>query len=602
MARLYYILAPLLFWTSFVFADDVTFTATVSKSQVSTGERFQISFSVNSNGSEFVPPDFTGFRVLSGPNQSSSMSWINGAMSANVSYSYILMAVETGEYTIGAASISVEGDKLTSAPVKIKVTKGEGVQQNNATPQDRSEPQQKSGNTADISKELFIRAVVDKTQVYTGEQLTVSYRLYTRINLNVNDFDKLPDLNGFWSQDVTDNGQNVQWKTESYNGISYHVADIKQSILFAQRSGNLTIDPLIMTVTIRQSRPARDIIDDFFGAFEDVQHKIKSKPVTVHVKPLPDEGKPASFTGAVGNFSIGASLDKEELKANEALDYKFKISGSGNIKLLKEPIVDFPADFEKYDPKVTDNISEAINGVSGTREYDYLLIPRHEGSFTIPAINFSYFNPSEEQYVTLSTKPYQVKVNKGASDGSATTFIPGDQHDVKMLNEDIRYIKTGNDDLHKKGESLYGSLAYYLLLLIGPCLFMIALAYRKWHLNSNNDLVKVKSKKANKVAAKHLSNAKKQLLGGNKKAFYEDIFKGIYGYLSDKLSIPVSNLSKETISNQLKARNVTEKLVEQLIDTLNICEMARFAPTSSMSEQEVFEKAKRVINDIEDEI
>jgi len=603
MKRIHYILLLLFACTSVVFAEEVKFVASVSKTQVATGERIQITFSLNSNGSGFTPPDFTGFQVLSGPNQSSSMSWVNGAMSANVSFSYILLAVKTGEYTIKPASIVVDGDKRMSNALQIKVVKGQAVPQTNApSSQSRSGRQENMGNPQDISKDLFIRAVVDKTDVYTGEQLTVRYKLYTRVNLQVNDFDKLPDLNGFWSQDVDDKAQDMNWKTESYNGASYHVTDIKQTILFPQRSGDLTVDPLVMSVTVRQSRPARDIIDDFFGAFEDVPYKIKSKPVTVHVKPLPQEGRPEGFTGAVGTFAISASLDKEELKSNEALNYKLRISGSGNIKLLKELNVDFPADFEKYDPKVTDNISERLDGVSGTREYDYLLIPRSEGTFTIPSHTFSYFNPSEKKYVALSTKPFQVKVNKGVSEENPTAVLPRDQQDISILDKDIRYIKTSSDNLHQKGESLYESYIYYLLLLIGPVLFILAIAFRKWQVRHNSDLVKVKSRKANKIALRHLSNAKTQLSAGNAQAFYEDVFKGIYGYLSNKLNIPVANLTKETIIGQLKSKSVDEQLIHQLIETLNMCEMARYAPVSGISEREVFEKAKNMINDIENKL
>lgn len=599
MTRKYYILSFLLLWTNLLFAGDVKLTATVSKSQVATGEQFEVTFTANASVDDFTPPDFSGFEVLSGPNQSSRMSWINGTSSASVAFSYILAADRVGEFTIGPASITSNGQQVRSNALKIKVVKGKPVpqNQNNNTGATDDEDAIEEAPSSDISKSLFIRAVVNKTHVYPGEQLTVSYRLYTQVQILDNGLDKLPELNGFWSQDIKNNDPNTQWRTETYKGKTYHVTDIKQTILFPQRTGNLTIDPLEMTFVVRKAKQPRDIMEQFFGAYEDAKYKIKSAPVTIHVKPLPEAGKPKDFSGAVGNFAIAASVDKKELKANEALNYKLKISGSGNLKLLQSPSVNFPADFEKYDPKVTDHITESMNGVSGSREYNYLLIPRHEGDYTIGAVTFSYFNPATKKYVSLSAPSFQVKVNKGPTD-QVTAFTPG-QQDIKELGKDISYIKTGNPHLFNASKEFYGSGLYGALLAAGPLLFLIAFACKKWHEKNNSDLVKVKSRKANKIAAKHLANARKQLEAGNQKAFYDAIFKGIYGYLSDKLNIPVAGLNKETIVKQLEMRSLDEKVIHRLVDTLDLCEMARFAPVCGISEQEVFKRVKDLINDIE---
>ena len=384
--------------------------------------------------------------------------------------------------------------------------------------------------------------------------------------------------------------------------MKYNVADIKQTILFPEHAGNLTIDPLGMTFLVKVPAPSHDIMDQFFGSFKEEKLKVKSPPVVIHVKPLPDAGKPDSFAGAVGNFKIDASVDKTELKANDALNYKVKVTGSGNIKLLKTLNVNFPADFEKYDPKITDTITDSESGVSGSRIYNYLLIPRHQGNFTIDPLKFSYFNPATNRYVSLTTKAFNIKVDRGKNESNVTAFSAADKQDIKLLDKDIRYIKISDNGLSKEGDMFFGSFAYYLLLLIGPALCYGAYTYRNWTIKNNSDIVKVKSRRAGKIAARHMANAQKQLAANNTKAFYEDVFKGLYGYLSDKLNIPYANLDRETIASALKKRPVSEQLVSRLLDTLDLCEMARFAPVTHISKQEVFEKAKGIISDLENEI
>jgi hypothetical protein len=599
MKNKYYILFLLLLFTNVLFAQNVKFTASVSKNQVAAGEPFEISFSVNGNGDRFSPPDFSSFQVVGGPNQSSSMEVINGTTTMSMAYSYELIAVKEGEYTIGPANIVVNGRRMSTNPVKIKVVKGLAITQNRSQNVPDNSPA--DVNTADLSKSLFLRTVIDKNNVYQGEQLTLTYRLYTRVGIEQTQVDKLPDLTGFWNEDVKAPPK-AQWRIEVYNGVKYNVADIKQVILFPERAGNLTIEPFSMTFIARVAAPSRDIMDQFFGGSKDVKYSAKSLPVVVHVKPLPQGGKPIDFVGAVGTFSIQTTMDKTALKANDALNYKVKVTGSGNIKLLKNLNINFPADFEKYDPKVTDSITENVNGVSGTRIYNYLLIPRHEGDFTIDPAKFSYFNPATHRYTSLTTKAFQIKVAKGTAESNVTALAGADKQDVKVLDKDIRYIKMSDAGISKYGDLFYGSIEYYLLLALGPLLCIAAVVYRSWYRKNNSDLVKVKSRRAGKVAARHLAIAKQQLQANNTKLFYEAIFKGLYGYLSDKLNILSADLNREIIASTLKSRGVDEPLINRLLDTLDLCEMARYAPVTHISEQEVFEKAKGIINDIENEI
>jgi hypothetical protein len=595
----YFILSFLLLLANLLFADGIKFTATASKTEVGTGEQFEITFSVNGNGDDFRPPNITDFQILSGPNVSTSMESFNGNTSVSTSYSYILMAVKEGAFTIGSATMIVNGRRLSTQPLKVKVVKGRPVPQNNVQPNNQVD-NTPTPNTSDLSKLLFIRAVVDKNNVFDGQQITVSYRLYTRVGIDDSQPDKLPDLNGFWSEDVK-RPQQVLWSTEIYKGQQYRVADIKQSILFPERDGNLTIDPLSMVFIVQQPVASRDPMDQFFGSYRQVKYKAQSAPVTIHVKPLPEEGKPDGFAGAVGKFSIDASIDKTEVKTNDAINYKVKITGSGNIKLFKPLTVNFPTDFEKYDPKVTDTVTEDINGVSGSRIYNYLLIPRHQGNYTIEPLQFSYFNPNTGKYTTLESQPFHVKVNKGASESNVTAFSGEEKEDLKILGKDIRYIKT-DGDISNADDMFFGSVGYWLLIVFGPVLCVVAFGYRNKIRKDNSDVVKVKSKRAGKIAAKHLANAHLQLTVKNIKGFYEAIFKGLYGYLSDKLNILYAKLDRESIASVLRAKSVDEQLIKRLLDTLDLCEMARYAPVTHISEQEVFDKAKGIINDIENEI
>ena len=348
--------------------------------------------------------------------------------------------------------------------------------------------------------------------------------------------------------------------------------------------------------------PYKGLFDNPFGNYKDVKYEVKSAPVVIHVNPLPSAGKPADFNGAVGSFSVLTDVDKTQVKANETINYTFEIRGTGNLNLINAPKINPPADFDKYDPKTNDHITVDANGVSGSRQYSYLLIPRHQGDFTLNGANFSYFNPATKRYVTLPTKSFSIKVAKGDAQANVPVFNSADQQDVKVLGKDIRYIKTTSPALYKDGDGFYGSALYYTLLLFGPALFGGAFFYRRWNAQQNSDIVLVKSRKANKIAAKHLANAKAELSAGNKTAFYEAIAKGLYGYLSDKLNIPVADLNKDNITEQLRAKSLDKTVIAQLDDTMELCEMARFAPVTGISQQEVFDKAKNIINEIEAKI
>lgn len=598
----YYLLLVLLLWSAFGFAQGTKVTATVSSDQLGVGDHFQITFETEGNATSIDPPSFAGFKVVGGPNQAYSQSAVNGEMTSSMSVSYVLITLKEGEYTIGPATMVIDGKANKSNSVKVRVTKGNAPSQpqQSATRGGAPSGTPPSGKSSDISERLFMRAVANKTNVYQGEQIAVTYKLYTNIAIVGNEADKLPDFNGFWSQEIK-NTSSIDWKQEIYNGKKYHVAVLKEIILFPERFGKLTLDPLIMTFLVRNVVQSNDPIEQFFGggSYEDVKYKVKTAPVTINVKQLPDAGKPEGFDGAVGQFSMAGSVDKSSLKANEALNYNLKISGSGNLKLLKAPKVNFPADLEKYDPKINDRITESMSGVSGTRDYTYLLIPRHEGNYTIEPLKFSYFNPETGKYATLTAGPFDLKVAKGAPGSNVTTYSSGNQKDIKMLAKDISYIKTDTSGLYKKGSSFYNSNAYYILALLGPLLLAGALFYRERYRKNNRDQVKVRGRNANKIAAKHLASAQKQLAAGNKALFYQDVYKGLYQYLSDKFNIPAAELNKEHIEDKLRDAGMDKELIKQLNDTLELCELARYAPVGEIAEHQVYEHAKSIINEIE---
>src|SRR5690606_31477736 len=442
--------------------------------------------------------------------------------------------------------------------------------------------------------------IPNKPTVYQGEQLTVSYNLYTNVQIAGSMPGKMPALNGFWSRSLEQPNQRTEWTEEVVDGVRYQVTVLQQYVLFPERSGQLQIDPMEMTFVVREPVATSDPFERFFGgSYRELEQEVKSPVVPITVRALPAEGKPEGFDGAVGNFSFTTTVDRTALKANDAVNYTLKISGSGNLRLLDAPAVQIPEAIEQYDPKVDDQLSETASGVSGSRAFTYLLIPRHEGTYTLPPASFTYFDPKAERYVTLQGDPYTLQV--AAGDGSQPTvgFAPGAQRDVKLLDNDIRYIKTGTPRFSKDGRGFWGSAWFFVLLLAGPLLFAGAWVYRNRLREQNRDMGAVRNRQANKIANKHLALARKQLDAGQKQLFYEAVYKGLYGYMANKLNIPAASLNKDHISEQLRERGVSDELIKRMEETYEKCEMARFAPPTGISETDVYEKAKLLISDME---
>jgi hypothetical protein len=596
------VICYILFLVGTAFGAEIQFTAQASKTKVSVGDNFQISYTINASASDFRAPNLSDFRVLSGPNQSTSVQIINGNYSQSLSVSFILSPVKEGKYKIKPASIKIGSKTLESNELNIEVVKGQAVPQNQQQAQNQNR-QSNSNSRQDqsiqnSSDDIFLKVSLDKTKAYLGEPVNVTYKVYYRVNIQQYNVVKVPALNGFWSQDIEIGDENSY--TENVNGTLYHVSEVKKSILFPQRTGSLNIDPLEMDFVIqRQSnRRGQSLFDQFFGTFENVKYSLKSQKVFVQVMPLPDQNKPASFRGAVGNFSVESSVDRATVKANEAINFKIKISGKGNLKLLETPKPLFPSDFESYDPKISEKITTGVSGVNGSITYEYLLIPRHAGKFTLEPYVFSFFDPSNKQYKELSSSSIALQVEKGEID---QTIIYGtnDREEVKILANDIQYIRTNLGELNSNGKFLIGSWLYYLLISIPVIGFLIFVFWWRNQQKLTENVSLLRSSKAKKTALKKLSKAKEYLTNNQDKLFYEELFKSLYGYVSDKLNIPVSELSKDSIKEQLSKRNIAQELVDDLCKTLDLCEMSRFAPSVITSKNQLYTDAQDIIIQIE---
>jgi hypothetical protein len=580
------------------------FTAQTSNNKVVVGETFQIAFTLNGSGGNFRPPSFKDLDVYSGPNQSSSVSIINGSVSQSITLSYIVAAKKEGKLIIEPASINIDGKTIESNTITIEVVKGQGnsTAQNNSVHGNR----QSSGQTENMSENLFVKTHVSKSKAYRGEQIMVTHKVYSRYQLvDIRDV-KFADYTGFWAQDV--DGQHViQVTNENINGVNYQVAEIRKSFLFAQRTGKLELKPIELQCVIRrQSRRApRDVFEQFFGGgHEDVAVHLKSNFVEVNVIPLPEKEKPADFSGAVGNYTFKAHLSKEKVKANDAVNLTITINGKGNLKLIDPISIEFPDDFEVYDPKITEKISTTGAGVTGSKTFDYLVIPRHQGDYTIQPASFSFYDTEKNKYITLPTPEFNIHVDKG-DDASATVkgFEAKTKEEVKILGSDIRYIKTNNivfkqkDDYFFNSPLFYGSLVTPLLVFAG-----FVFAYRK-RIEENKDEVAVKSRRATSVAKKHLQKAELYLKTNDKNLFYSEVLDALFVYVGDKFNIPKANLTKENIADVLKVKQVQTSTIQQLITTIDMCEFAKYAPMAdSQGLSKIYDDATLLITKIEEEL
>lgn len=589
-------------------AQELSFTAE-APSAVVMGETLRLSYTVNTHKvKNFRVGNIVDFDVLSGPNQSSSSSTsiINGVRTSSktITYTCILRPKREGNLTIPAATIVAEDKPMTSKELTVKVLPPD--QHNSQTGQSGS--QGRGGVTSQTGKvsddDLFIVATLNKKNVYEQEAVLLTYKVYTTVNLT-NVSGKMPDLKGFHTQEVELPKGNREFELEHYKGRNYRTIVWSQYVLFPQQSGQLEIPSITFEGTIAQRVQNYDPFEAFFNggsSYVNVKKDIRTPKITIDVKPLP-ANKPASYCGGVGSFSISSDISTTELKEDEAVTLKLVISGTGNMKLIKTPEVKFPADFEVYDPKVDNKFTLKTGGLSGNKVIEYLAIPRYGGTYTIPSVEFSYFDVKSGTYKTLSTPSYTLNVAKGSGASNSAPIGYVSKEELRLLGKDIRYINLGEGQYRAKGAYLYGTMGYWLWYVIPFAVFVIIiLVYRKQAVENAN-IAKVKTKKAGKVATRRLKIAKQKMRDADKAGFYDEVLKALWGYLSDKLSMPVSELSKDNISAKLSHSRVSDALINECISLIEECEFARYAPSLlGSSEDKIYEMAASLMNRLENAI
>lgn len=581
------------------------FTASADKTTVGEFESFQVYFEFSggdiNKAEDFRPPNFEGFRVLGGPNQSTSMQIINGKVSGSLTYSYVLRPKKKGDFTIAPASILYEGKRHVTKPLVIKVVQGRSPQQ--------SQRSQSSGglSEAEIAKNLFLKAIPSKMRVMQGEQLTLTYKLYTKLNISSPSISKLPVYQGFWAEEI-ELPRNISFQIEMYNGERFRVATLKEVALFPTKSGSLEITPfeLNVPVLIRKRKTSRSLFDDFFndpffGRTETYQFLARSNALKIKVDPLPVTNVPASFKGAVGEFSMKAYLDKNKVKINEPVSLKLQLSGKGNIKLVNMPELKLPRGFEQYDPKISESLSTS-GVISGTKSVEYLIVPRIPGKKEIPAFEFSYYSLKDKRYKTLKAGPFELEIEGDASAMQMSSGGNFSKEDVRLLNEDIRFIKT-NLNLMRITNTRRFPNWFFVAVILPAIIFFTLVIWKRRTDKLRGNIRLMRSQKAEKIARKRLKAAKKALDQKDSHLFYEEITKALQGYLEDKLFIQTSEFTIDKAAEVLSASGVDEKLIGQIREIFDKCEFARFAPSKNESaEADLFNFTMDTITELESSI
>ncbi|MDR0295922.1 MAG: BatD family protein [Prevotellaceae bacterium] len=581
-------------------AQEISFTVSAPR-VVGVGESFRVTFTANANYDNFTSPEFSGLSVIAGPSRSTShfTQIVNNQVTqtVNISETFIVQATQEGKASIGAAKITAGGKVYQTQPVTVDVVKDAPTQQG-------QQQQQQRGNTGPTAEEtdIFTRISFNKSQVVRGEYLTATIKLYTR-QMNIAGFEniKFPTFNGFWSQEI-ESLQQLQFQRETIDGKIYNTAVVRRYVLFPQQTGPIKVEPFEITcvLQVRGNAQPRGFFDSFFDTPQSIRKHIASPAVSIEVNKLPD-GAPASFKGAVGsNFQMDACFNRDSIQANDAVNLVVKISGEGNLKLLDAPQVNFPPHFETYDMRITDNSKASGSGISGSKSFEYPVIPRNEGSFNIPGIEFSYYDISKKQYITLRSKDLHLGVSKDPNAGAAVTNQGFNRQSVKSLNSDILYIKTAPLALRSSAALFFGSIVYYVVFIVLLLLFFIAYYWLKRHIKQSQDVRRTRHRKANKIAKKRLKSAGEFLRQNNMNSFYEALSRAMWGFLTDKAGLSTADLSCDTAREAMEAKNAKEKDIAAYLHVLDECEFARYAPgTGQLAMQKVYQEAIQIISKFE---
>ena len=572
-------------------------------SRVEAGENFRVSFKVTTQ-------DVDDFRsglhstdvveVIAGPYTSSESSFqmVNGhtSSSSSITYTYTLYAAKSGVYNIPAAHARVGGKQISSSPAKVTVV-GSAQGRGNNSPKmhedDSYQPHMKAAGSAISGSDLFIKVSANKKKVYEQEPILLTYKVYTLVDLTQLE-GKMPELTGFHTQEIP-LPQQKSFHIERVNGKPYRTVTWSQYVMYPQMTGKMEIPSITFKGIVVQQNRSVDPFEAFFNGgsgYVEVKRNIVAPSLKIDVLPLPQ--KPANFSGGVGKFNISAQLNKNELKAGDPLSLRIVVGGIGNLKLIKQPVVNFPKDWDKYDPKVTDKTKLTSNGLEGNMIYDILAVPRNQGHYTIPPVELTYYDTSLNQYKTIKTQSFEIEVAKG--DGSRSSVVDYSKDQPK----DIKDIKKGDAELHSVDNFFFGSVGYLMSLLIPFAAFVALLVIFRKRAIDNADLVKMKGKKANKIATKRLRQANKLMLAGKSNEFYDEVLRALWGYVGDKLNMPAEKLSRENISEKLQLHNVDDNTISKFLSAIDDCEMMRFAPGDPEGNMnKTFESAMTAIMEIE---
>lgn len=608
MKRLYSIYTLLFFLAELVSAQ-VTLKIQ-APAQTEVGRRIRVSYVANTQDVEDIQVgEFPGFNVVYGPSTSSSSSFsmINGktTQSSSLTFTYTLLATEEGKFTIPAATIKVGGKSYKSSSAVIEILPSSGNSQgNNQQPQtgrqqnNGSSRQRSHASASDIgSNELYMTVTASKKKIYEQEAVLLTYKLYTLVNIQ-QIAGEMPQLDGFHVQEVDSKAQ-MSLKYERVNGRNYGTAVWRQYVLFPQKTGKLKVPSITFDSQVEIQNTSMDPFDIFFGGgslSQLVKKSIVAPAIDIEVLPLPTP-KPANFAGAVGKYTISGQLTPEQVNANDAATLRLTVSGQGNMKLMKAPKVNFPQDFEIYDPKVTDRTTNTSLGAKGNVVYDYVVVPRHGGKFNIAPIEFCYFDPESESYKTLKTDSFAIAVAKSKNTGSSNYR---EQEDLKVLNNDIRYIKLGKVDNSESDTLFFGSLSYWMYYMVSAGLFVLLLILFNRQIKKSKDISGMRVQKAGKAASKRLKTAAKLMKQHQSEAFYDEVMKALLGYAGDKLNIQNSELNKENVSESLQSVGVEQNMVDAYMNIISECEFARYAPGDPDATMEkIYTSASDVINELD---
>ena len=558
-------------------AQEITFKASVDRTSIAAGEQLKLTIALSNTQERFGAPDLGGLVIVQGPFESSNMSIFNGRMSSTITRTWVLTAAQPGRYTIGPAKVKVGGGYIQTDPITIEVTKGAATRP--------SDPNATLGQQRDPN--LFTTISLSKSKGYVGEQVVATYMLYSRYNNLQSVSKELPKISNAWTEEVDLGELHWEEKMQTINGLPYRVAVLRKQVLFPQRSGKLRIEPFEQTCVIDRS---------FFNQCRTVE--VRSNAVEYTVLDLPS-GAPADFSGAVGELQMTVTASRTRLQENESVDLTVRFSGRTNLKLLEAPAIALPNDIETFEPKVTDRITVNGNGMSGSREYQFLLIPRHEGNYELPPVTVSYFDTQIGDYKTLSSGPTMIEVLPG--DGSATTTLPQRpaQSDIQLLEKDIRHIRTGDLELEPVGHELFASPAWIAGMTAPAIAFMLLLAWRRKQAREAQDIAGSRRKAADRTARRHLKLAEQALQSNDREVFYSALSKALGGYMADKFGTGITTNASETIRRRLADAPDSEQLATNYQRLITACDMARFAPVEEVPRATLFNEAAALIGTIE---